>query len=141
MATGSWRTQAFRSWVRTWTRRRQGMDVIYKGTVTAVFGLNSRLAAHGTAWVKHTIDESCRRLIALQPTWSDGDGEPELIAGKRYRGRVETILAPPMFLVVYYYKIDRKTGTFTRYPISVNGRHRGNAVRWKISMGTAISNI
>ena len=51
----------------------------------------------------------------------DNDGEPELIAGKRYRGHAGDDPGSYDPLVVYYYKIDRKTGMFTRYPISVNG--------------------
>ena len=37
-------------------------------------------------WVKHTIDESFSQVHALKIADIDGDGEPELIAGKRYRG-------------------------------------------------------
>ena len=51
----------------------------------------------------------------------DGDGQPELIAGKRYRGHSGDDPGSYDPLVVYYYKINRKTGEFTRYPISVNG--------------------
>ena len=48
-------------------------------------------------------------------------GRPELLAGKRYRGHSGHDPGSYDPLVVYYYKIDRKTATFTRYPISVNG--------------------
>jgi hypothetical protein len=51
----------------------------------------------------------------------DGDGEPELLAGKRYRGHSGKDPGSYDPLVVYYYKINRNTGVFTRYPISVNG--------------------
>ena len=51
----------------------------------------------------------------------DGDGQMELLAGKRYRGHSGHDPGSYDPLVVYYYKIDRKTGAFTRYPISVNG--------------------
>jgi hypothetical protein len=51
----------------------------------------------------------------------DGDGQPELITGKRYRGHNGHDAGSYDPLVVYYYKINRKTGEFTRYPISVNG--------------------
>ena len=46
---------------------------------------------------------------------------PELLTGKRYRGHNDHDPGSYDPLVVYYYKIDRKTGTFSRYPISVNG--------------------
>ncbi len=72
-------------------------------------------------WIKHTIDESYSQIHALKLADIDGDGQLELIAGKRYRGHSGNdpgSYDPP---VVYYYKIDRKAGTFTRYAISVNG--------------------
>jgi hypothetical protein len=51
----------------------------------------------------------------------DGDGQPELLTGKRYRGHDGKDPGSYDPLVVYYYKIDRKTATFTRYSIAVNG--------------------
>jgi FG-GAP-like repeat/FG-GAP repeat len=72
-------------------------------------------------WIKHTIDESYSQIHALKLVDIDGDGQPELLAGKRYRGHNGNDPGSYDPLVVYYYKIDRATGTFTRYPISVNG--------------------
>jgi hypothetical protein len=71
--------------------------------------------------VKHVIDESYSQAHALKLVDIDGDGEPELLAGKRYRGHSGNDPGSYDPLVVYYYKIDRGTGRFTRYPISVNG--------------------
>ena len=51
----------------------------------------------------------------------DGDGQPELVAGKRYRGHSGNDPGSYDPLVIYYYKIDTKSGKFTRYPISLNG--------------------
>ena len=51
----------------------------------------------------------------------DGDGESELLAGKRYRGHDGKDPGSYDPLVIYYYKINRNTGVFTRYPVSVNG--------------------
>jgi hypothetical protein len=45
----------------------------------------------------------------------------ELLAGKRYRGHNGGDPGSYDPLVIYYYKINRKTGEFTRYPVSVNG--------------------
>ena len=51
----------------------------------------------------------------------DGDGQLELITGKRYRGHSGNDPGSHDPLVVYYYKINRKTARFTRYAILVNG--------------------
>ena len=51
----------------------------------------------------------------------DGDGEMELLTGKRYRGHDGGDPGSYDPLVVYYYKLNRKTGEFTRIPISING--------------------
>ena len=72
-------------------------------------------------WVQHIVDESFSQVHALKLVDIDGDGEPELIAGKRYRGHNGNDPGSYDPLVIYYYKIDRKTAQFTRYAISVNG--------------------
>ena len=61
-------------------------------------------------WIKHTIDESYSQIHALKLVDIDGDGQPELLAGKRYRGHSGNDPGSYDPLVVYYYKIDRKTG-------------------------------
>jgi len=98
------------------------MDVIYgQGHSYGIYWLEQQGGGASRTWVKHTIDESFSQVHALKMADIDGDGEPELIAGKRYRGHSGDDPGSYDPLVVYYYKIDRKTGTFTRYPISVNG--------------------
>ncbi len=71
-------------------------------------------------WIKHTIDTSWGGAHA--PLWADldGDGVPELIAGKRYlphEGRDPGEYDP---LVAYRYQFDRTTHTWRRWPISVD---------------------
>ena len=51
----------------------------------------------------------------------DGDGEMELLAGKRYRGHEGRDPGSYDPLVIYYYKIDRNKASFHRVPVSVNG--------------------
>lgn len=98
------------------------MDLIYgQGHSYGLYWLEQQSGSGGRAWVKHAIDESFSQAHALNMADIDGDGEPELISGKRYRGHAGDDPGSYDPLVVYYYKIDRKTGTFTRYPISVNG--------------------
>ena len=103
------------------------MDIIYgQGHSFGLYWLEQRVdkqggESGGRHWVQHTIDESFSQVHALKMVDLDGDGEPELLAGKRYRGHSGHDPGSYDPLVVYYYKIDRKMGTFTRYPISVNG--------------------
>jgi hypothetical protein len=97
-------------------------DIIYgRGHSYGLYWLEQQGDASGRRWTKRTIDESFSQVHVLKLIDLDGDGEPELLAGKRYRGHDGN--DPGSFdpLVLYYYKIDRKSGKFTRYPISVNG--------------------
>jgi hypothetical protein len=98
------------------------LDVIFgQGHSYGLYWLEQQAPGGSSGWVKHTIDESFSQVHALRMADIDGDGEPELIAGKRYRGHNGDDPGSYDPLVVYYYKVDRKTGTFTRYPISING--------------------
>jgi hypothetical protein len=98
------------------------MDIIYgQGHSYGLYWLEQTGEGANRHWVKHVIDESFSQSHALKMADIDGDGEPELITGKRYRGHSGNDPGSYDPLVVYYYKIDRKTGTFTRYAISVNG--------------------
>ena len=95
------------------------MDLIYgRGHSYGIYWLEQQ---SGGKWVQHIIDESFSQVHALKLVDIDGDGEPELIAGKRYRGHNGNDPGSYDPLVIYYYKIDRKTAQFTRYAISVNG--------------------
>ena len=101
-------------------------DIIYgQGHSYGIYWLEQVVAQKGDGatrtWVKHTVDESFSQVHALKMVDIDGDGQMELLAGKRYRGHNGNDPGSYDPLVVYYYKIDRKTATFTRYPISVNG--------------------
>ena len=97
-------------------------DIIYgEGHSYGLFWLEQQGDPANRHWVKHVIDESYSQAHALKLVDLDGDGQPELVTGKRYRGHSGHDPGSYDPLVVYYYKIDRKTATFTRYPISVNG--------------------
>jgi hypothetical protein len=98
------------------------MDLIYgQGHGYGLFWLEQQGEGANRHWIRHAIDESFSQSHALALADIDGDGEPELITGKRYRGHNGSDAGSYDPLVVYYYKINRKTGEFTRYPISVNG--------------------
>jgi len=98
-------------------------DIIYgHGHSYGLYWLEQKTDRRGArSWIKHTIDESYSQIHALRLIDIDGDGQSELITGKRYRGHNGNDPGSYDPLVIYYYKIDRKTATFTRYPISVNG--------------------
>ncbi|MDQ6699496.1 MAG: VCBS repeat-containing protein, partial [Acidobacteriota bacterium] len=95
------------------------MDIVYgRGHSYGLYWLEQKADRQ---WLKHTIDESFSQIHVLKMADIDGDGEMELIAGKRYRGHDGGDPGSYDPLVIYYYKIDRKTGQFTRFPISLNG--------------------
>lgn len=98
------------------------MDLIYgRGHSYGIYWMEQQGSGDNRKWVQHTIDESFSQVHALKLVDIDGDGEPELIAGKRYRGHSGHDPGSYDPIVIYYYKIDRKTAQFTRYAISVNG--------------------
>lgn len=98
------------------------MDIIYgQGHSYGLYWLEQQGSGADRHWVRHVIDESYSQIHALKLVDLDGDGQPELLTGKRYRGHSGHDPGSHDPLVVYYYKIDRKTAKFTRYAISVNG--------------------
>jgi hypothetical protein len=76
--------------------------------------------AHRT-WTRHTIDDSFSQSHALKLVDLDGNGVPVLVTGKRYRGHSGNDPGSYDPMVIYAYRINRKTATFTRTAISVNG--------------------
>ena len=98
------------------------MDIIYgRGHSYGLYWMEQQGEAANRHWEKHTIDESFSQVHVLKLVDIDGDGQPELLAGKRYRGHNGNDPGSYDPLVIYYYKIDQKTANFTRYAISANG--------------------
>ena len=98
------------------------LDILYgEGHSYGLYWMEQQGTGGSRSWVRHTIDESYSQIHAVKLVDLDGDGVPELLTGKRYRGHSGNDPGSYDPLVVYYYKIDRKAARFTRYAMSVNG--------------------
>jgi hypothetical protein len=106
------------------------MDLIYgQGHGYGLYWLEQGGTQDHRTWTRHTIDESFSQSHALALIDIDGDGVPELITGKRYRGHSGADPGSYDPLVVYAYKLPTKQQfdagakdpVFTRYALSVNG--------------------
>lgn len=76
-----------------------------------------RLRGDGTReWIKHEIDMSGSQFHDLWLADLDGDGEPELITGKRYRAHNDDDPGAHDPIGIYYYKIGG--GVFEKHVIS-----------------------
>jgi FG-GAP-like repeat/FG-GAP repeat len=134
-----------------------GYDVNHDGKLDLIYGQGHGYGLYwleqaGTVdhpkWIRHAIDESFSQSHALLLADIDGDGTPELITGKRYRGHSGEDPGSYDPVVIYAYKLPTKgqldaakssaEGTkgpmetmwiadsaadplFTRYALSVNG--------------------
>ena len=126
------------------------LDLIYgQGHGYGLYWLEQSGPKEHPTWIRHTIDESFSQSHALALVDIDGDGVPELITGKRYRGHGGDDPGSYDPVVVYAYKLPtsaqfsrgaqkpaaKATGTsgsmqiadraadptFTRFALSMNG--------------------
>ncbi len=98
------------------------MDVIYgRGHSYGLYWLEASGDSSALQFKRHIIDESFSQVHVLKLLDLDGDGKPELLAGKRYRGHEGKDPGSYDPLVINYYKLDSKTGQFVRCPITFNG--------------------
>ena len=94
-----------------------GYDVNHDGKLDLIYGQGHGYGLYwleqtGTPadrkWIRHTIDESFSQSHALALIDIDGDGVPELITGKRYRGHSGNDPGSYDPVVVYAYKLPTK---------------------------------
>jgi hypothetical protein len=82
------------------------MDLIYgQGHGYGLYWLEQAGTPAHRVWIRHTIDESFSQSHALALVDIDGDGTPELITGKRYRGHAGDDPGSYDPVVVYAYKL------------------------------------
>ncbi len=118
-----------------------GYDVNHDGKLDLIIGQGHGYGLYwieqsGTKakanWVKHAIDESFSQSHALALIDLDGDGVPELVTGKRYRGHSGNDPGSYDPNVVYAYRLPTQpafqTGSgskgdaqFSRFALSLNG--------------------
>jgi len=98
-------------------------DILFgKGHDYGLFWLEQKKDRQGKrSWEQHVIDMSYSQIHNVQMVDLDGDGQPEILAGKRYRGHNEK--DPGSFdpLAIYYYKFQPgKEPKFTRHTVAYN---------------------
>ena len=105
------------------------MDLIYgQGHGYGVYWMEQSGTPGKLTWTRHAIDESFSQSHALALVDLDGDGTPELITGKRYRGHSGGDPGSYDPVVVYAYKLPTKqefsgnpNPVFVRTTLSENG--------------------
>jgi hypothetical protein len=98
-------------------------DLIYgKGHEYGLFWVEQKKDAAGKrTWIEHPIDLSWSQVHNVKLVDLNGDGKPEILAGKRYRGHDEKDQGSFDPLAIFYYTIDvGKEPKFTRHPIAYN---------------------
>jgi FG-GAP-like repeat len=85
------------------------LDLIYgQGHGYGLYWLEQTGTSAHRTWVRHTIDESFSQSHALALVDIDGDGTPELITGKRYRGHGGDDPGSYDPVVIYAYRLPTK---------------------------------
>jgi hypothetical protein len=95
-----------------------GNDVIVGNSHDyGLYWLKQRGPGDEPRFERHVIDETFSQVHALHLADLDGDGDPELIAGKRvlaHNGNDPGAHDPPC---LYYFQWDPNEGTFERFTI------------------------
>lgn len=98
------------------------MDLIYgQGHGYGLYWLEQGGTPEHRTWTRHIIDESFSQSHALILADIDGDGQPELITGKRYRGHSGADPGSYDPVVLYAYKLP------TQAQFAEAKQHHGSA--------------
>lgn len=98
------------------------MDVIYgEAHDYGLYWLEQKMDGGTRAWIKHTIDPTYSQIHVLALADVNGDGKPELIAGKRYRAHGSGDAGAFDPIQINYYTIQTgKEPKFERFPLAMN---------------------
>lgn len=86
-----------------------------------------------TTWKEHLIDKSWSQPHAMAWVDIDGDGQPELITGKRARAHGDGDPGGKEPECLYYYKWDKSALSFTRHTISPPGGGVGCGMQIRVA--------
>ena len=98
-------------------------DVIHsKGHNYGLYWMEQKKDGAGRrSWVNHVIDDSFSCVHTMKLVDLDGDGRPEILAGKRYRPHNEKDPGAFEPLAIFYYTIEPgRQPKFTRHPVAYN---------------------
>lgn len=97
-------------------------DVVWgRGHNLGLYWLEQNTSSEETVWTRHAIDTEWSQAHAIRWADIDGDGQGELVAGKRYLahdGKDPGAYDP---LVAYWYDFDSPTRSWSRQAISPGG--------------------
>lgn len=85
-----------------------------------------------TTWTEHLIDDSWSQAHYLAWADLDGDGQCELITGKRVRGHAGRDPGGREPACLYYYTWDQSSKTFTRHTIAAPGENIGTGMQIRV---------
>ncbi|WP_255484310.1 VCBS repeat-containing protein [Granulicella sp. 5B5] len=106
------------------------MDLIYgQGHGYGLYWLEQSGTPAHRVWVRHTIDESFSQSHALALVDIDGNGKPELITGKRYRGHSGNDPGSYDPIVVYAYKLPTGVALAHAHPHHLGEKQVSSTMR------------
>jgi hypothetical protein len=86
-----------------------------------------------TTWTEHLIDDSWSQAHCMIWADIDGDGQPELITGKRARAHGDKDPGGTEPACLYYYKWDKAAQKFARHTIGAPGEGIGGGLQIRVA--------